>query len=111
SAFLKNARYFYRKRFDKSSTLDKKNENKIYYLEVLEKGYLELLNFVAKQDKIPIFIQNVILYELFWQVQELVSHPEKLSFMKQAKIHKYLDLLDQIFHFIDSESIMQFNFN
>ncbi|MCW1864620.1 hypothetical protein OLQ14_09050 [Campylobacter jejuni] len=45
--------------------MDKKNENKIYYLEVLEKGYLELLNFVAKQDKIPIFIQNVILYELF----------------------------------------------
>lgn len=111
SAFLKNARYFYRKRFDKSSTLDKKNENKIYYLEVLEKGYLELLNFVAKQDKIPIFMQNVILYELFWQVQEVVNYPEKLSFMKQAKIHKYLNLLDQIFHFIDSESIIQFNFN
>ncbi|EGJ2114362.1 capsular biosynthesis protein, partial [Campylobacter jejuni] len=111
SIFLKNARYFYRKRFDKSSTLDKKNKNKIYYLEILEKGYLELLNFVAKQDKIPIFIQNVILYELFWQVQELVNHPEKLSFIDQAKIHKYLDLLDQICYFIDSENIIKFNFN
>ncbi|HDX3736783.1 TPA: CDP-glycerol glycerophosphotransferase family protein, partial [Campylobacter jejuni] len=93
------------------STLDKKNENKFYYLEILEKGYLELLNFVAKQDKIPIFIQNVILYELFWQVQELVNHPEKLSFMNQAKIHKYLDLLDQVFYFIDKQSIIKFNFN
>ncbi|HEB9420209.1 TPA: CDP-glycerol glycerophosphotransferase family protein [Campylobacter coli] len=111
SAFLKKARYFYRKRFDKSSTLDKKNEDKNYYLEILEKGYLELLNFVAKQDKIPIFIQNVILYELFWQIQELINHPERLSSINQAKIQKYLDLLDQIFYFIDSENIIKFNFN
>ncbi|HEB9332986.1 TPA: CDP-glycerol glycerophosphotransferase family protein [Campylobacter coli] len=111
SAFLKNARYFYRKRFDKSSILDRKNEDKIYYLEILEKGYLELLNFVAKQDKIPIFIQNVILYELFWQIQELVNYPERLSSINQAKIQKYLDLLDQIFYFIDSENIIKFNFN
>ncbi|ECL2143932.1 capsular biosynthesis protein, partial [Campylobacter jejuni] len=89
----------------------KKNENKIYYLEILEKRYLELLNCVAQQDKIPTFIQNVILYEIFWQTQELVNHPEKLSFMDQVKIHKYLDLLDKIFYFINIQSIMKFNFN
>ncbi|EAI0272035.1 capsular biosynthesis protein, partial [Campylobacter jejuni] len=111
SVFLKNARYFYRKRFDKSFSLNKKNENKIYYLEILEKRYLELLNCVAQQDKIPTFIQNVILYEIFWQTQELVNHPEKLSFMDQVKIHKYLDLLDKIFYFINIQSIMKFNFN
>ncbi|ECL2697951.1 capsular biosynthesis protein, partial [Campylobacter jejuni] len=88
-----------------------KNENKIYYLEILEKRYLELLNCVAQQDKIPTFIQNVILYEIFWQTQELVNHPEKLSFMDQVKIHKYLDLLDKIFYFINIQSIMKFNFN
>ncbi|EAI1359249.1 capsular biosynthesis protein, partial [Campylobacter jejuni] len=86
-------------------------ENKIYYLEILEKRYLELLNCVAQQDKIPTFIQNVILYEIFWQTQELVNHPEKLSFMDQVKIHKYLDLLDKIFYFINIQSIMKFNFN
>ncbi|EAB5323337.1 CDP-glycerol glycerophosphotransferase family protein, partial [Campylobacter jejuni] len=92
-------------------SLNKKNENKIYYLEILEKRYLELLNCVAQQDKIPTFIQNVILYEIFWQTQELVNHPEKLSFMDQVKIHKYLDLLDKIFYFINIQSIMKFNFN
>ncbi|ECR1697982.1 CDP-glycerol glycerophosphotransferase family protein, partial [Campylobacter jejuni] len=81
------------------------------YLEILEKRYLELLNCVAQQDKIPTFIQNVILYEIFWQTQELVNHPEKLSFMDQVKIHKYLDLLDKIFYFINIQSIMKFNFN
>ncbi|ECK7881557.1 capsular biosynthesis protein, partial [Campylobacter jejuni] len=96
---------------DKSFSLNKKNENKIYYLEILEKRYLELLNCVAQQDKIPTFIQNVILYEIFWQTQELVNHPEKLSFMDQVKIHKYLDLLDKIFYFINIQSIMKFNFN
>ncbi|EDP7648393.1 capsular biosynthesis protein, partial [Campylobacter jejuni] len=94
-----------------SFSLNKKNENKIYYLEILEKRYLELLNCVAQQDKIPTFIQNVILYEIFWQTQELVNHPEKLSFMDQVKIHKYLDLLDKIFYFINIQSIMKFNFN
>ncbi|ECQ6611742.1 capsular biosynthesis protein, partial [Campylobacter jejuni] len=79
--------------------------------EILEKRYLELLNCVAQQDKIPTFIQNVILYEIFWQTQELVNHPEKLSFMDQVKIHKYLDLLDKIFYFINIQSIMKFNFN
>ncbi|EAI5443702.1 capsular biosynthesis protein, partial [Campylobacter jejuni] len=64
-----------------------------------------------QQDKIPTFIQNVILYEIFWQTQELVNHPEKLSFMDQVKIHKYLDLLDKIFYFINIQSIMKFNFN
>ncbi|EDP6682868.1 capsular biosynthesis protein, partial [Campylobacter jejuni] len=92
-------------------SLNKKNENKIYYLEILEKRYLELLNCVVQQDKIPTFIQNVILYEIFWQTQELVNHPEKLSFMDQVKIHKYLDLLDKIFYFINIQSIMKFNFN
>lgn len=80
-------------------------------MEILEKRYLELLNCVAQQDKIPTFIQNVILYEIFWQTQELVNHPEKLSFMDQVKIHKYLDLLDKIFYFINIQSIMKFNFN
>lgn len=111
SAFLKNARYFYRKRFDKSSTLDKKNENKFCFLEVLEKGYLELLNVVARQGKIPIFVQNTILYELVWQVQDLLNRPEKLSFMKELEIQKYLTLMDKAFCFIDSENIINFNFN
>lgn len=111
SAFLKNARYFYRKRFNKNSTLDRKNENKFYYLEVLEKGYLELLNFSTKQDKVLSFLQNVILYELFWQVQDLLNCPEKLSFMKQVEIQQYLTSLDEAFCFIDSENIINFNFN
>ncbi|EFT9677289.1 glycosyltransferase family 2 protein, partial [Campylobacter coli] len=43
SAFLKNAMYFYRKRQDKSSTLDTKLQNKSYYLVVPKIGYLDLL--------------------------------------------------------------------
>ncbi|MDX2323974.1 CDP-glycerol glycerophosphotransferase family protein [Campylobacter hepaticus] len=111
SAFLKNARYFYRKRFDKSSTLDKRQQNKISYLEVLEKGYLDLLKNTAKEGITPIFIQNVILYELFWQIKDLLNHFEKLSFMNKDEIQKYLHLLEQIFCFIEIETILNFKFD
>ncbi|ECR2421964.1 glycosyltransferase, partial [Campylobacter coli] len=60
SAFLKNAMYFYRKRQDKSSTLDTKLQNKSYYLVVPKIGYLDLLQNI--KGEIPYFIQNLILY-------------------------------------------------
>ncbi|MBZ7950199.1 CDP-glycerol glycerophosphotransferase family protein [Campylobacter molothri] len=110
SVFLKKAIYFYRKRFDQSSTLDKKNKNNNFYLNILKNGYLDLLKATSKKNKIPSFIQNVIIYELFWQIKDLINKPEKLSFMKQNEIQKYSFLLEEIFSYIDSKSILNFNF-
>lgn len=110
SVFLKKAIYFYRKRFDKSSTLDKKNENNDFYLNILKNGYLDLLKITSRKNTIPKFIQNVVLYELFWQIRDLINRPEKLSFMKQNEIQKYSFLLEEILSYIDSENILNFNF-
>ncbi len=110
SAFLKKAKYFYRKRFHRNSTLDKKQENKDFYLMVPKIGYLEILKFAQKQGEIPLFLQNLIVYDLFWQIKELVNFSEKMSFMSNEEIQKYIHLIDEIFCLIDSEVILNFNF-
>ncbi|EFO5464230.1 glycosyltransferase, partial [Campylobacter coli] len=106
SAFLPTVKYFYRKREDGNSTLDNSNKYSDLYLLVSCRGCLKLLQENKFYD---IFIQNVCLYHLFWQIKTLVNSPEKLSFMSESEKQRYLELLDQNFSYIDKNTIMKFN--
>ncbi|EDO7036198.1 glycosyltransferase [Campylobacter coli] len=110
SAFLPNAKYFYRKREDGSSTLDSKLKSKDYYLNVTRNGYLKILSDCVKNKRsIPLFIQNLILYDLHWQIKPLINCPEKLSILNKNEKQEYLNLLDENFYYINSEAIMRLN--
>ncbi|HHY1569015.1 TPA: CDP-glycerol:glycerophosphate glycerophosphotransferase [Campylobacter jejuni] len=106
SAFLPKAKYFYRKREEKNSTLDNSNKNSDLYLLVSQRGCLKLLQ---KNKFYDIFIQNVCLYHFIWQIKFLINSPEKLSFMSENEKQQYLELLDQIFSYVDTNTIMEFN--
>nr|WP_279176958.1 CDP-glycerol glycerophosphotransferase family protein [Campylobacter insulaenigrae] len=110
SAFLKNAKYYYRKRFDKSSTLDKKHNNTKYFLNILERGYLEILKTASNHNTVPIFVQNVVLYELFWHTQELINNSNRSYFINKSEVQKYIFLLRKIFNFIDADIILNSKF-
>ncbi|EED1947273.1 capsular biosynthesis protein, partial [Campylobacter jejuni] len=102
--------YFYRKREDGSSTLDSKLKSKDYYLNVTRNGYLKILSDCIKNKRsIPLFIQNLILYDLCWQIKPLINFPEKLSFMNKGEKQEYLNLLDKIFSFIEMEIVANFS--
>lgn len=110
SAFLPKARYFYRKREDGSSTLDSKLKSKDYYLNVTRSGYLEILSDCVKNKRnIPLFIQNLVLYDLCWQIKPLINSPEKLSILNESEQQEYLNLLDKIFSFIEIETVVNFS--
>ncbi|HEC1784723.1 TPA: CDP-glycerol glycerophosphotransferase family protein, partial [Campylobacter lari] len=110
SAFLPKARYFYRKREDGSSTLDLKLKSKDYYLNVTRNGYLKILSDCIKNKRsIPLFIQNLVLYDLCWQIKPLINSPEKVSILNKNEKKQYLKLLDQNFSYIDSDIIMNFS--
>ncbi|EAI8625131.1 glycosyltransferase [Campylobacter lari] len=110
SAFLPKAKYFYRKREDGSSTLDSKSKSKDYYLNVTRNGYLKILSDCIKNKRsIPLFIQNLALYDLCWQIKPLINSPEKLSFMNKGEKQEYLNLLDKIFSFIEMEIVVNFS--
>ncbi len=110
SAFLPKAKYFYRKREDGSSTLDSKLKSKDYYLNVTRNGYLKILSDCVKNKRsIPLFIQNLVLYDLCWQIKSLINSPEKLSILNESEQQEYLNLLDKIFSFIEIETVVNFS--
>ncbi|MCV3526875.1 bifunctional glycosyltransferase family 2 protein/CDP-glycerol:glycerophosphate glycerophosphotransferase [Campylobacter lari] len=104
SAFLPKAKYFYRKREDGTSTLDN-SYTKEYFLTTIDIGTLSLLEcFYFNRN-----IQNVCLYHIIWQIKDLINSSEKLSFMSENEKQRYLELLDQNFSYIDTETILDFN--
>ncbi|EIS4552496.1 CDP-glycerol glycerophosphotransferase family protein [Campylobacter coli] len=104
SAFLPKAKYFYRKREDGTSTLDN-SYTKEYFLTTIDIGTLSLLEcFYFNRN-----VQNVCLYHIIWQIKDLINSPEKLSFMSENEKQRYLELLDQNFSYIDTETILDFN--
>ncbi|EAI8832743.1 glycosyltransferase [Campylobacter coli] len=109
SVFLPKAKYFYRKREDGSSTLDDRDKTKDYYIAVLNLGYLKL--FKDTKITIPSFIQNVVLYDIFWQIKTLISNPEKLAILNNDEKKLFKELLFDNFKFIDSCNIKKFNLN
>ncbi|HEB9286084.1 TPA: CDP-glycerol glycerophosphotransferase family protein [Campylobacter coli] len=110
SAFLPIVKYFYRKREDGSSTLDSKLKSKDYYLNVTRNGYLKILSDCVKNKRsIPLFIQNLVLYDLCWQIKSLINSPEKLSILNESEQQEYLNLLDKIFSFIEIETVVNFS--
>ncbi|HEB9971766.1 CDP-glycerol glycerophosphotransferase family protein [Campylobacter coli] len=109
SAFLPKAKYFYRKREDGSSTLDDRDKIKDYYIAVLNLGYLKL--FKDAKIIVPSFVQNVVLYDIFWQIKTLISNPEKLAILNDKEKDLFKELLFKNFNFIDSRNIKNFNLN
>ncbi|MCR8687301.1 capsular biosynthesis protein, partial [Campylobacter sp. 1569] len=105
SAFLPNAKYFYRKREEGNSTLNLKLRLKEFFLIVPKYGYLEILykNFSYS------FICKLILYDLYWHVIDMINSPEKTSVLNEDEKKEYLNLLDRNFSYIDNDTIMDFN--
>lgn len=108
-AFLREAKYFYRKRKERSSAIDTSWAKKEQYLSKLKNGYLGLLKLVEEKEVIiPDFIQRMILYDLFWYFQRLVNHEERLSLLSNEEKKEFEGLLHQIFGKIDERIIKAF---
>ena len=108
--FLKKSEYFYRKRDDSSSTLDTSWTKIERFSSVLKFGYLDILKkYHERYDKIPISIQNTVLYEMSWYIKWLDNRPERIAFLDEGQTLNFRNLLMEIFAYIDSDVIMNFN--
>ncbi|WP_410708103.1 CDP-glycerol:glycerophosphate glycerophosphotransferase [Campylobacter lari] len=105
SAFLSKAKYFYRKREERNSTLNLKLHSKEFFLIVPKYGYLKILHKNFSYS----FICKLVLYDLYWHIVDLINSPEKLSFMSENEKQRYLELLNQNFSYIDTETILNFD--
>ena len=108
-AYLRKPIYYYRKREDRGSTLDSSWRTPDKFSTVLEKGYIDLLR-TAKQrlGYVPFFIQKTILYDLQWYFKHLIGHEERTQHFQGLNLKDiFWNNLDEIFRYIDAETIEQ----
>lgn len=108
--FLPSAKYYYRKRADQTSILDGSKQKEGWYLDQIEYGVLDLLSLTkATRGVIPKHIQRMCLYEVFYKFRYLINHSERSAFLTEAQRAQFLDLLRDVFSYIDAEVIENFN--
>ena len=106
-AYLGKPIYYYRKRDNGTSTLDSSWETPDKFSTVLEKGYINLLEYAKKElGYIPFYIQKTILYDLQWYFKQLVGHEERTQHFKNEGLKEtFWKDLEKIFSYIDAENI------
>jgi CDP-glycerol glycerophosphotransferase (TagB/SpsB family)/glycosyltransferase involved in cell wall biosynthesis len=109
-AFLKDAKYYYRKREDGTSTLDTKWSKPGFFDDLYRYGYIGLLNFFRERGQlsIPMHIQRTLLYDTAWVIKEIINNPEKLSVLSHEARLNFLKYLYEIYASIDSQTILEF---
>ncbi|TKX28678.1 capsular biosynthesis protein [Campylobacter sp. MIT 12-5580] len=109
TAFLKNARYYYRKRRAKNSSVDLSMKSKDAYLKVSDRGNLALAKYALNtHKKLFDFIQKTNLYELFWKIQNILANPSMLELLDEKEKERFLELLDENFSYIERQNILNF---
>jgi glycosyltransferase involved in cell wall biosynthesis/CDP-glycerol glycerophosphotransferase (TagB/SpsB family) len=105
--FLPKAKYYYRKRAIKTSTSDTGWQDPATFDAMVEYGLLGLLK-EAKEKKgaVPIVIQRTVLYHILWHYKIIINNNGKVNFLNTLQIQKYKELLVEIFHLIDTSTIM-----
>lgn len=102
---LNNAYYYYRKRYDTSSTIDTMTFQKEHYTDRLKHHFMKIINqCIEKEGKVPKFIQYALIYDIHW----LVKETETLDIFKNEFERKeFLFYIKKIFGFFDDDVIFK----
>ena len=108
--FIKEAKYFYRKREDGTSTLDTSWLHKGRYSNVIFSGYLESFKeYHGKLGSVPEYFQRTVLYDIVWYCKHLIDHGERVAFLDENEKKLFLFGLKECFKYIDKKTILDFN--
>ena len=94
---VKDTTYFYRKRFDESSTIDSVANQKEFFTDKMKYYFLELINYSLKmENEVVPFIQYLIAYDIQWMLKEpdisILNEDEKNEFFDDLRcVMKYID--------------------
>lgn len=107
--FSAKSKYFYRKREDESSTIDRAWLDKRKYNDIFVHGYLFVLQFYyTKYNHVPIHIQRQVLYDLVWYCRYLLDNPSSLNLLDVTEKNSFYFLMKKTFSFIDKKTILDF---
>lgn len=107
-----NAKYYYRKRTDQSSLVQSSWSLESRYSTVLELGYLDMLLSIRDElGYVPVWAQNMVLYDLIWYFKEESKQHSKTAWISGDLREQFLGLLMRIFDLIDTSTIEKFSIN
>lgn len=99
---LNTTKYYYRKRFDESSTIDEVPSKKEYYNDKLTNYFLYLIDYAkSKEGEVPRFLQYVLAYDLQW-----VFELSDLSVLDDVEKEEFFKHLREILDYIPSDVIL-----
>lgn len=101
-----SARYFYRRREDKSSSLQNSATDPGKYTVVLEYGCLDLLEQAA--PFVPLWLQYAVLYKLTWTLRAEEAISSKTSGVNSAVATRFHELVSKIRTYLSLEAIEAF---
>lgn len=102
---INTSKYFYRKRFDESSTLDKVSTKKEFFTDKLKDYYLHLFNYALSKDgEIPDFLKYTLAYDLQWLLKE------DLDILNNQERKEFWHYLMEVISYIDEEMILNNKF-
>jgi glycosyltransferase involved in cell wall biosynthesis/CDP-glycerol glycerophosphotransferase (TagB/SpsB family) len=108
--FSENAKYYYRKREDGSSTLDNSWKKIELFDDVFEFGLIPMLeSYSSKLGMIPKNIQWTALYHISWYFGRLINKNHNHSILNKEEETRFLTLLNTVFSFIDTKMILEFD--
>lgn len=109
-SFVPNAKYFYRKRANKSSLIDNARKNPKWYTDQLQYGPLDVLRSAKDRlGHVPEYIQRTCLYDVIWKVRSVVDKEDNVAHLSDEQRKTFLALLTSIFEHIDSDTIDNFH--
>lgn len=105
---VRNAKYYYRKRFDSSAVTSSSTHKKEYFTTRLKYGHLELIDYaINKLGYVPEFLQNILIYDLNWLVQISDFKNVLKNVLDSEEISEFYEYLKEIFSYIEMDSILK----
>lgn len=109
-AFVADAHYYYRKREAGTSTLDSSWADPRRFDVVVERGYIGLLDEAQRQlGHVPLAVQRLVLYDLFWYLKRIVADEASVSFLTPEQRSAFVDKVERVFEHIDRATIINFS--
>lgn len=107
--FLRDSKYYYRKREDGTSTLDTAWQKVERFTTTPKYGYLKIIDkCYSNYGYVPEYIQRTLIYEISWHLKWLLNHQERASFLTEEQKIEYINNLKEVFKHIDKKTIINF---
>ncbi|MFJ7286829.1 CDP-glycerol glycerophosphotransferase family protein [Curtobacterium sp. NPDC098951] len=107
---MASAKYHYRTREDDSSLLGSSYLDRGKYTSILRYGYLDLLRSAASAGGVPRWLENTVLYELFWYFKEQLSIHSLSASAPADALPEFHELMRETLRIISHDAIRGFDF-